>query len=105
MRFFVPALAAALILLAPGVAVAACPGADPCPYSANSVTGQRSGGVLRFPQAAALGPDGSIYVGDQLSHVIQVFGPDGGFRREIGSPGARPRHPAGGGGVAGRPAA
>jgi tripartite motif-containing protein 71 len=100
MRFFVAALAAALILLAPGVATAACPGADPCPYSANSVTGQRSGGVLRFPQATALGPDGSIYVGDQLSHVIQVFGPDGAFRREIGSPGTGPGQLTAVGGVA-----
>src|SRR4051812_31428187 len=100
MRFLVAALAAALILLAPGVAVAACPGADPCPYSAISVTGERSGGVLRFPQAAALGPDGTIYVGDQLSHVIQVFGPDGVFRREIGSPGTGPGPLTAGGGVA-----
>src|SRR4051812_24661330 len=100
MRFLVAALAAALILLAPGVAVAACPGADPCPYSAISVTGERSGGVLRFPQAAALGPDGTIYVGDQLSHVIQVFGPDGVFRREIGSPGTGPGQLTAVGGVA-----
>ncbi|WP_028064972.1 6-bladed beta-propeller [Solirubrobacter soli] len=100
MRFFVAALAAALILLAPGVATAACPGADPCPYSASSVTGQRSGGVLRFPQATALGPDGSIYVGDQLSHVIQVFGPDGAFQREIGAPGTGPGQLTAVGGVA-----
>jgi DNA-binding beta-propeller fold protein YncE len=100
MRFLVAALAAALILLAPGVASAACPGADPCPYSANSVTGERSGGVLRFPQATALGPDGSIYVGDQLSHMIQVFGPDGAFRREIGSPGSGPGQLTAVGGVA-----
>src|SRR5688572_21853804 len=94
MRFLVAALAAALMLLTPGAAAAACP------YSANSVTGERSGGVLRFPQATALGPDGSIYVGDQLSHVIQVFGPDGGFRREIGSPGTGPGQLSAVGGVA-----
>jgi sugar lactone lactonase YvrE len=101
MRFFVAALAAASIGFAPQVAsAAACPGADPCPYSASSVTGQRTGGVLRFPQAAALGPDGSVYVGDQLSHVVQVFGPDGGFRREIGTPGTGPGQLTAVGGVA-----
>ena len=30
---------------------AACPGADPCPYSAASQLGQRAEGVMRFPQA------------------------------------------------------
>ena len=83
MRFLVAALAAALILVVPSVATAACPGADPCPYSAAGVIGQRAEGVLRFPQASAVGPDGSIYVGDQLSHTVQVFGPDGSFRREM----------------------
>ena len=48
--------------------------------------GQRAGGVLRFPQASAVGPDGSVYVADQYSHAIQVFGPDGAFRRELGAP-------------------
>src|SRR4051794_16317180 len=74
---------AALILAAP--AQAACPGADPCPYAASSIVGQRSGGVLRFPLAVAVGPDGSVYVGDQYSHAVQVFGPDGTFRRELGA--------------------
>jgi tripartite motif-containing protein 71 len=90
MRFLVAALAAALILAAPSVATAACPGADPCPYSAAGVVGQRAEGVLRFPQASAVGPDGSIYVGDQLSHTVQVFGPDGAFRRELGVAGSGP---------------
>ena len=90
MRFLVAAFAAALILVVPPVATAACPGADPCPYSAAGVVGQRAEGVLRFPQASAVGPDGSIYVGDQLSHTIQVFGPDGAFRREIGVAGSGP---------------
>ena len=39
--------------------------------------GQRAEGVLRFPQASAVGPDGSVYVADQYTHAIQVFGPDG----------------------------
>ena len=52
---------------------------------AAATIGQRSNGVLRFPQAVAVGPDGSISVGDQYSHAIQVFGPDGVFRRELGA--------------------
>src|SRR4051812_46097718 len=77
-------LVAVLMLAFPGVAQAACPGTDPCPYSASLVVGNRTGGVLRFPQAAAVGPDGSVYVADQYSHAIQVFGPDGRFVREFG---------------------
>src|SRR3954465_6577589 len=82
MRFLL-AVVAALILAAP--AQAACPGADPCPYTASRVAGLRSGGVLRFPLAVAIGPDGSAYVGDQYSHAVQVFGPDGTFKRELGA--------------------
>ncbi len=77
---------AALIALPATATAAPCPGADPCPYSASSVIGNRTGGVLRFPQASAVGPDGSVYVADQYSHAIQVFGPDGKFVREIGDP-------------------
>jgi tripartite motif-containing protein 71 len=84
----VVALAVALSFAIP--AQAACPGADPCPYVASGVVGQRAEGVLRFPQAVAVGPDGSIYVADQYSHAIQVFGPDGSFRRELGSAGSGP---------------
>src|ERR1700749_1145980 len=51
------------------------------------VVGQSTGGVLRFPQAVAVGPDGSIYVADQFSHAIQVFAPDGTFLRSIGAAG------------------
>ena len=47
--------------------------------------GQRAGGVLRFPQASAVGPDGTVYVADQYTHAIQVFTPDGRFLRELGS--------------------
>ncbi|HEX4363415.1 MAG TPA: NHL repeat-containing protein [Solirubrobacteraceae bacterium] len=68
-----------------------CPGATAaCPYSLSSQIGQRGGGVLRFPQTVAIGPDGSIYVADQSSSVVQVFGPDGTFRREVGLAGTRP---------------
>ena len=78
-----------LVLAAP--ASAECPGAaDPCPYSGVTQVGQRGGGVLRFPQAVAIGPDGSVYVGDQSSHVVQVFTRDGAFVREVGVAGTRP---------------
>jgi tripartite motif-containing protein 71 len=71
-------------------AQSACPGATPtCPYILASEIGQRGGGVLRFPQSVAIGPDGSVYVADQSSSVIQVFGPDGSFRREVGRAGTR----------------
>lgn len=77
---------AALLALPATATAAPCPGADVCPYSASSAIGNRTGGVLRFPQASTVGPDGSVYVADQYSHAIQVFGPDGTFSREIGGP-------------------
>ena len=86
MRRLVIATLAALFALPATATAAPCPGADPCPYSASSVIGNRSGGVLRFPQATAVGADGSVYVADQYSHTIQVFGPGGQFVREIGDP-------------------
>ena len=87
---------AAALALAPASATAqappsGCPGANAaCPYLSGSQIGQRSGGVLRFPQAVAIGPDGAVYVADQSSNVVQVFGPDGGFLREVGIAGTRP---------------
>ncbi|MDP8967175.1 MAG: NHL repeat-containing protein [Actinomycetota bacterium] len=82
---------AALATAARAQAQSPCPGAAPvCPYVAGSQLGQRGGGVLRFPQSVAIGPDGAVYVADQSSSVIQVFGPDGAFRREIGRAGPRP---------------
>src|ERR1700742_3199612 len=64
-----------------------CPGAASCPYSAAGIIGKRAEGTLRFPQAAAIGPDGDIYVADQFSHTIQVFTPAGVFQREYGGAG------------------
>jgi DNA-binding beta-propeller fold protein YncE len=94
-------IAVLLCLLTPAVAsAAACPGADPCPYSSSGLIGQRAEGVLRFPQATAVGPDGSVYVADQFTHAIQVFGPDGQFRREIGVAGSGPGGLSSVGGVA-----
>jgi sugar lactone lactonase YvrE len=90
-RRLILAAAAALFALSAAPAAAQCPGGAPsCPYTASSEIGQRSGGVLRFPQAVAVGPDGTVYVGDQGSHVVHVFNADGTFRRELGSPGTRP---------------
>jgi tripartite motif-containing protein 71 len=85
------ALLASLATAGPAPAQSACPGATPaCPYTLVSQIGQRGGGVLRFPQSIAIGPEGSIYVADQSSSVIQVFGQDGSFRREVGRAGTRP---------------
>jgi len=82
---FVIAFLAALLLPTAAASAAPCPGsADPCPYSATSAIGSRAGGVLRFPQASAVGPDGAVYVADQYTHAIQVFAPDGRFERELG---------------------
>jgi DNA-binding beta-propeller fold protein YncE len=90
-------LAGVLALLALAVAPSgaqaqiACPGANPaCPYVLASDIGQRAGGVLRFPQSVAIGPDTSVYVADQSSSVIQVFAPDGTLLREVGRAGTRP---------------
>lgn len=85
------ALMASLATAPRAQAQGACPGAVPaCPYTIASQVGQRAGGVLRFPQSVAIGPDGSVYVADQSSSVIQVFGPDGSLRREVGRAGTRP---------------
>ncbi|MEA2218204.1 MAG: tripartite motif-containing protein 71 [Solirubrobacteraceae bacterium] len=85
------ACAAALALGAPPALADACPGAQPaCPYTAVSQIGQRGGGVLRFPQSVAIGPDGAVYVSDQSSSIVQVFDAQGGFLREVGRAGVRP---------------
>jgi DNA-binding beta-propeller fold protein YncE len=79
------------LLVLPAAASADCPGGAPaCPYSSAVQIGQRAEGVMRFPQAVTVGPDGAIYVADQGSHVVQVFGPDGVFRREVGIAGTKP---------------
>ena len=72
----------------------------PCPYTAAAQIGQRGEGVLRFPQAVAVGPDGSVYVADQGSHVVQVFAPDGAFLREVGIAGHTPGQLSGVGAIA-----
>src|ERR1700750_113109 len=68
-----------------------CPrGGDVCRYASVSQVGNRGEGVLRFPQAVAVGPDGAIYVADQGSHVVQVFAPSGQFLRQVGLSGTGP---------------
>ncbi|MCW3000320.1 MAG: hypothetical protein JWN65_3869 [Solirubrobacterales bacterium] len=103
-RFLRP-LSGALVALAVTAAPAAadCPGGLPtgtCAYTATAQIGERSGGVLRFPQAVAVGPDGAVYVADQKSHTIQVFNPDGSFRRDLGFAGSKPGQLTSVGGVA-----
>jgi len=84
------AIAVAVLAGTPALA-GACPGAAPaCPYVSAGEIGQRSGGVVRFPQALAVAPDGTVYVGDQHSRVVHAFAADGTFLREIGIPGTRP---------------
>jgi tripartite motif-containing protein 71 len=90
------AAAAAFAALAPAAlptaASADCftAGGSTCPYNAVAQNGQRGGGVLRFPQAVAVGPDGLVYVTDQGSHVVQQFSPEGTWLRDIGTAGSRP---------------
>jgi len=66
---------------------ASCPGsgAGPCPYAAAEIIGQRSEGLLRFPEAVAVDTQGNVYVADQLSYVVQKFTADGAFVTEWGS--------------------
>ena len=77
-------------MIAPVASADGCPGSGGpgCPYSSVGVIGQRAEGVLRFPEAIAVGPEGDVYVADQLSYVVQKFGPTGAFLGEWGSFGA-----------------
>ena len=101
LRALAAAFALALLGVLPAAARADCPGGGvTCPYVAATQIGQRAEGVMRFPQALAIGPDGSVYVADQGSHVVQVFGPDGGFRREFGIAGTKPGQLSGVGALA-----
>jgi tripartite motif-containing protein 71 len=107
-RLIAGAAAVAVSLAAAPASVSAsasggCPGALPagtCPYTAATQVGERSGGVLRFPQAVTVGPDGVVYVADQKSHTIQAFNPDGTFRRDFGFSGSKPGQLTSAGGVA-----
>jgi DNA-binding beta-propeller fold protein YncE len=90
---FLPLLSLALAVAAIAVPAASadCPGTSgACPYTGLAQNGARGGGVLRFPQAVAVGPDGAVYVTDQGSHLVQQFAPDGTWLRDIGTAGTRP---------------
>jgi len=53
-----------------------------------TVLGQRAEGVLRFPEAIAVAPDGDVYVADQYSFVVQRFNASGAFVSEWGLAGS-----------------
>jgi tripartite motif-containing protein 71 len=82
------ALACAWIAFhAAGALAEACPGSgtQACPYSAAQMIGRRAEGVLRFPEAVAVDPQGNVLVPDQLSFVVQKFSASGAFLTEWGS--------------------
>jgi tripartite motif-containing protein 71 len=60
-------------------------GSAPCPYASAQIISQRAEGVLRFPEAVAVDTAGNVYVGDQLSYVVQKFSATGAFETEWGS--------------------
>jgi tripartite motif-containing protein 71 len=60
-------------------------GAGGCPYAAVATIGRRAEGVLRFPEAVAVGPAGDIYVADQLSYAVEEFSPAGVLENQWGS--------------------
>lgn len=47
-------------------------------------------GEFRYPVAVTVGPDGAVYVSDQMNFRIQVFDRDGRFRRAFGQVGDTP---------------
>lgn len=67
-----------------------CPGARSCPYGAAAIVGQPDRGLLRVPEALAVGPGGHVYVGDQFSYAVRRFSPRGRLEAEWGSYGAGP---------------
>lgn len=77
-----------------------CPGASSCPYAKTFTIGRRGKSVMRYPEAIAVGPEGDVYVGDQYSHLIQVFSPQGRFLRQWGENGSKPGQLGAVGGVA-----
>ena len=67
-----------------------CPGARSCPYGAAAIVGQSDRGLLRIPEALAVGPGGQVYVGDQFSYAVRRFSARGRLEAEWGSYGAGP---------------
>ncbi len=74
----------------PRTARGPCPGAGACPYGAVAIVGQPDAGLLRVPEALAVGPGGEVYVGDQFSYAVRRFSPSGKLEAEWGSYGAGP---------------
>ena len=76
----------------PGRSARAARAAAPCTarYTAVRSVGRRGGGVLRVPEALAIGPSGEVYEGDQFSYVVQRFTPGGRFLGQWGSYGSGP---------------
>ncbi len=65
-------------------------GSAPCPYRAFRAIGAVGEGVMRQPEALAIGPGGRVYVGDQLTHKVQMFSASGRFEGQWGSFGTGP---------------
>ena len=84
------ALAVLLVAFPAAAHAAACPGADPCPYSAYAVFSHNGDGVFRQPQAVAIAPSGDVYVADRWSYMVQHFSPSGAFIGEFGEYGTGP---------------
>ncbi|MHB8490787.1 MAG: NHL repeat-containing protein, partial [Solirubrobacteraceae bacterium] len=61
-----------------------------CPYGRAIVIGNAGEGVMRQPEALAVGPDGRVYVADQFSHKIQMFSPAGRYEGQWGAYGSGP---------------
>ena len=47
-------------------------------------------GEFRYPASVAVGPDGTLYVSDQLNFRVQAFARDGRFLRSVGKLGDQP---------------
>jgi sugar lactone lactonase YvrE len=61
-----------------------------CPYLSAAAIGKPGEGVFRQPEAIAISPSGKVYVGDQFSHLVQVFSRAGTFEGQWGAAGSGP---------------
>ena len=66
------------------------PVAGGCPYLVAAAIGKPGEGVLRQPEAIAVSRSGRVYVGDQFSHLVQVFSRGGSFEGQWGASGSGP---------------
>lgn len=67
-------------------------GSPHAPAGRSDLVANRGGGPgeFNFPFAVAVGPDGRVYVTDQMNFRVQVFGRDGEFLRAFGAAGTGP---------------